>query len=233
MFGCTVPIFVDSARSGTSPIKIGRFVCQPFNAAVGAGDGGSDGLLDFVCQGRGHFPQRAHTIGMRQIGLKLSQFFTLWLGGFELRNVGRAAYEPFQISGARKDGMADSVDLLHFFIWEKNAVLKIIVGFFHDCPFDRVRPLKAILRVDPFESLFPSWRSLSRIEAVNPVPFLTSPGFALLPRTLESWVPIQGDRYLSVLKMSGSAFQLPPCCFFQTTTVLPGMIMGAPCASFS
>jgi hypothetical protein len=42
-----------------------------------------------------------------------------------------------------------------------------------------------------------------------------------------------GDRYLSVLKMSASAFQLPPCCFFQTTTYFPGMVIGAPCASFS
>ena len=41
-----------------------------------------------------------------------------------------------------------------------------------------------------------------------------------------------GNRYLSVLKMSASAFQLPPCCFFQTTAYFPGMVMGAPCASF-
>jgi hypothetical protein len=33
-----------------------------------------------------------------------------------------------------------------------------------------------------------------------------------------------GDRYLSVLKMSASTFQLPPCCFFQTTTYFPGVV---------
>jgi hypothetical protein len=31
-----------------------------------------------------------------------------------------------------------------------------------------------------------------------------------------------GDRYLSVLKLSASAFQLQPSCFFQTTTYFPG-----------
>ena len=46
----TIPIPIDSGCCHTSPIKIGRFVCQPFNAAVGGGDGGSDGLLDLVCQ---------------------------------------------------------------------------------------------------------------------------------------------------------------------------------------
>src|SRR5271170_3635197 len=49
-FGRTIPILIDSGCCHTGPIKIGRFVCQPFNAAVGAGDGGSDGLLDLVCQ---------------------------------------------------------------------------------------------------------------------------------------------------------------------------------------
>jgi hypothetical protein len=85
------PILIDSRCCRTGPIKIGRFVREPFNAAVGAGDGGSDRLLDLVWQRCGQFPQRAHTIGMCQIGLKLSQSFTLLLGRFELRDVGRAA----------------------------------------------------------------------------------------------------------------------------------------------
>jgi hypothetical protein len=45
-----IPILIDSGGCRTGPIKIGRFVCQPFNAAVGAGDRGSDGLLNLVCE---------------------------------------------------------------------------------------------------------------------------------------------------------------------------------------
>src|ERR1700756_3910893 len=111
----------------------------------------------------GHLPPRAHTIDMCQIGLELSQFFTLLLGRLALGDVGRAAYELLQISGVGKDGMADNVDPLHLFIWNKNAVLEIVIGFFHDCPLDRALPLKAILRVDAFKALFPSRRSLSWI----------------------------------------------------------------------
>src|SRR5712692_10600695 len=73
-FSRTIPILIDSGCCRTSPIKIGRFVCQPFYAAVGAGDGGSDGLLDFVCQRRCYFPQRAYTIDVCQMVLELSQF---------------------------------------------------------------------------------------------------------------------------------------------------------------
>src|ERR1700722_18015348 len=68
--------------------------------------------------------------------------------------------------------MANSMDPPHFSIWKKNAELQIVIGFFHDCPFDRALPLKAILRVDAFEIFFPSRRSLGWIEAVNPVPLL-------------------------------------------------------------
>src|SRR5580698_797782 len=48
----------------------------------------------------------------------------------------------------------------------------IVTGFFHDCPFGNALPLKAILRVDAFEIFFPSWRSLSWVEAENPVELL-------------------------------------------------------------
>src|SRR6266404_7692137 len=68
--------------------------------------------------------------------------------------------------------MANGVDPLHFSIRQKNPELQIVIGFFHDCPFDRALPLKAILRVDAFETFFPSRRSLSWIKAVNPVPLL-------------------------------------------------------------
>src|SRR5580692_7209781 len=46
----TVPIFIDFGCSCPSPIKVGRFVSQPFDAAVGAGHRGRDGLLDLMCQ---------------------------------------------------------------------------------------------------------------------------------------------------------------------------------------
>src|ERR1700676_381418 len=77
-----------------------------------------------------------------------------------------------QIAGAGKDGMANSVDPLHLSVRKKNTEFLIVIGFFHDCPFDRARPHKAILRVDAFEIFFPSRGSLSWIEAVNPVPLL-------------------------------------------------------------
>jgi len=48
-FSRTIPIIIGSGCCRTGPIKIGRFVCQPFDAAVGAGDGGSDGLLWGTC----------------------------------------------------------------------------------------------------------------------------------------------------------------------------------------
>ena len=98
--------------------------------------------------------------------------FPLLLGGFERCDVCRAAYELLQIPGIGKDGMANSMDPPHFSIWKNNAELQIVIGFFHDCPFDRAGPVKAILRVDAFEIFFPRRRSLSRIEAENPVPFL-------------------------------------------------------------
>src|SRR6266849_3095027 len=68
--------------------------------------------------------------------------------------------------------MANSADPLHLSVRKKNAELLIVIGFFHDYPFDNALPPKAILRVDAFETFFPSRRSLSWIEAVNPVPFL-------------------------------------------------------------
>src|ERR1700722_2211463 len=48
----------------------------------------------------------------------------------------------------------------------------IVVGFCHDCPFGNALPLSAILRVDAFGIFFQRRRSLSWIEAVNPVPLL-------------------------------------------------------------
>src|SRR6202035_3850080 len=77
----TIPILIDSGCCRTGPIKIGWFVCQPFNAAVGAGDGGSDGLLDLVCQRRCHFAQGAHSIGVCQISLQLIEPLSLLLSG--------------------------------------------------------------------------------------------------------------------------------------------------------
>src|SRR6202035_580572 len=77
-----ISIRIDSGCCRTRSIKNGRLVRQPFHAAVRAGDGGSDGLLDLVCQRRGHFPQRAHTIDVRQFGLQVSQPFTLLLSPF-------------------------------------------------------------------------------------------------------------------------------------------------------
>src|SRR5258708_5192200 len=68
--------------------------------------------------------------------------------------------------------MADSANPLHLSVRKKNAELVIVIGFFHNCPFDRARPPMAILRVDAFEIFFPSWRSLSWIEAENPIELL-------------------------------------------------------------
>jgi hypothetical protein len=48
----------------------------------------------------------------------------------------------------------------------------------------------------------------------------------LAPRRTQ--VTRENERYLSVLKMSASAFQSPPFCFFQITTYFPGMVMGEP-----
>src|SRR5580658_429162 len=83
----TIAILVDSGCGRTSPIEVGRLVRQPFNAAVGAGKGGRDGLLDFVCQRSRHLPQRAHTIGMCQIGLELTQSLALSFCTFAAFNV--------------------------------------------------------------------------------------------------------------------------------------------------
>src|SRR6202453_3843357 len=58
----TFPISVDSGRGCAGPVDVWRVVRKPFDATVGAGDGSSDWLLDFVRQGRGHFPHHAHTI---------------------------------------------------------------------------------------------------------------------------------------------------------------------------
>jgi hypothetical protein len=71
-FSRTIPILINSGCCHTGPINIGRLMCEPFNAAVGAGNGGSDGLLDFVGQRGSHFTQRAHAIDMCQIGLKVT-----------------------------------------------------------------------------------------------------------------------------------------------------------------
>jgi hypothetical protein len=38
-FSRTIPVLIDFVGCRTGPIKIGRFMCQPFKAAVGAGDG--------------------------------------------------------------------------------------------------------------------------------------------------------------------------------------------------
>src|SRR6202167_6826306 len=109
---CTISIFIDLGRCRSSPIKVGRFVCQPFDAAVGTGHCGGNGLLDFVCQGGGHFAQHAPTICVCQIGLELSQPFPFLLSTLELGDVGRTACKSLQISSVGKDGMANSVDPL-------------------------------------------------------------------------------------------------------------------------
>src|SRR5580698_5310274 len=134
---------------------------------------------------------------MSQIRLELSQFFTLLLGGFELCNVGRAAHELLQISGVGKDGMADSADPLHLSVRKKDAELLIVIGFFHDCPFDHPRPLNAILRMDAFEIFFPSRRSLSWIEAINPVPLLGE-----VYRLPVRWAPSPAARVGEFLRLS-------------------------------
>jgi len=69
-------------------------VRQPFNAAVGAGDGGRDGLLDFVCQRRGHLPQNGYSIDVCQIVLELTQSLALSFGTFAIFNV-REGSVPF------------------------------------------------------------------------------------------------------------------------------------------
>ena len=86
-FSCTIPVFVDFARRGTGPIQVGRVMRKPFHAAIGAGDGGRDGLFDFVCQRSRHFPQCAHPIDVGQIGLELSQFFTLLFSTIAIFNI--------------------------------------------------------------------------------------------------------------------------------------------------
>src|ERR1700720_3291601 len=67
---------------------------EPFNAAVGAGDGGSDGLLDFVCQRRCHFSQRAYPIDVCQIVLELTQSLAFLFCTFAIFNV-REGSVPF------------------------------------------------------------------------------------------------------------------------------------------
>src|SRR5258708_4459762 len=68
--------------------------------------------------------------------------------------------------------MANNMDPLHLSARKKNAELQIVIGFFHDCLFDCAFPSKAILRVDALETFLPNRRSLSWIEAVNPVPLI-------------------------------------------------------------
>src|SRR4029077_19784331 len=58
-----------------------------FNAAVGAGDSGSDGLLDLVCQRRCHFAQCAPTVDVRKICLQLTQFLAFLFCTFPIFNV--------------------------------------------------------------------------------------------------------------------------------------------------
>jgi hypothetical protein len=48
---------------------------------------------------------------------------------------------------SERTGVANSADPLDHSIRQKDTELVIVVGFFHDFPFDRARPLKAILRV--------------------------------------------------------------------------------------
>jgi hypothetical protein len=69
------------------------FVREPFDATVGAGDGGRYWLLDFVRQGGSHFPQHAHTIDVRELGLQLAQLFMLLLSTFVIGDVSRTARE--------------------------------------------------------------------------------------------------------------------------------------------
>jgi hypothetical protein len=58
-FSRTFPISIDSRRGCERPFDVWWFVRKPFDATVGAGDGGRYWLLDFVRQGRSHFPQHA------------------------------------------------------------------------------------------------------------------------------------------------------------------------------
>src|SRR6266852_2238421 len=86
-FSRTIPILIDSGCCCTGPIKSVRVVRQPFNAAVGAGDGGGNGLFDFVRQRRGHFPQHGYSIDVCQIVLELTQSLALLFCTFAIFNV--------------------------------------------------------------------------------------------------------------------------------------------------
>src|ERR1700730_17793293 len=83
----TMPVFIYFGCCRTGPVKVGRFVRQPFYAAVGTGHGGSDWLLDLVRQRSGHFPQRAHTIDVRKICLQLMQFLALLFCTLAILNI--------------------------------------------------------------------------------------------------------------------------------------------------
>ncbi len=143
----TIPILIDSACCRAGPVKIGRFVCQPFNAAVGAGDGGGDGLLDFVCQRGGHFPQRAYTIDVCQIGLELTQPVARLFGTLALGDIDHCAEHLNKLSSGTQNWMADAMNVFDCSIGLHESELYVAIYFREERLFTRQLHLIAVFWV--------------------------------------------------------------------------------------
>src|SRR5208282_5986905 len=68
-FSRTASILHSSLRCPAHLVQIWLVALKPAEGGLGTHDYRGDGLLDLVCQRRGHFPQHAHTIDVRELGL--------------------------------------------------------------------------------------------------------------------------------------------------------------------
>src|SRR6266481_9261567 len=159
-FSRTIPILIDSGCCRTGPIQIGRFVCEPFYAAVGAGDGCSDGLLDFVCQRGGHFPQRAYTIDVRQVGLQLSQPVARLFGTLALGDIDHCAEHLNKLSSGTQNWMADAMNVFDCSIGLHDSELYVAIYFREERPFTRQLHLIAVFWVYSLQPLVEHWQAL-------------------------------------------------------------------------
>jgi hypothetical protein len=100
----------------------------PAQAGIGVGDGGSNRLIHFVCQGGSQLSHRCDAADARKVRMRLTQSF---FGLPALRNVGGAADELHQISRRIQNRMSNAFGAVLRRHWEEEFGIQLRSPTFH------------------------------------------------------------------------------------------------------
>jgi len=86
-FGGASCVGDDSRRRFTCFLNVGAITVEPAQAGGGVGNGGSDRLIQFVCQRSRQFPHGGHPADAREIRMSPTEHLALLIGSDALGNV--------------------------------------------------------------------------------------------------------------------------------------------------